>query len=178
VEAETDLAYALLSDAGDACQSGAQLPALILPPDRSFVIEASLLADEGRAEEQAAAGAAKSIAGEGEQQREDRLVPKLKLSNQRVLALTSNLIDLRKLAIAQAVATRTSIDLNVNEARLGHEESILDSQVNDVAWRTVIQSGVVVLDQYEQGGFTSQDAADIVSIAQAIAVGVIAGRVP
>jgi hypothetical protein len=177
VEAETELAYALLSDAGDSCQSQLQLPDLIVPPDRSFIIEASLLADEGRAEEQAAAEAAKSIAAESEQRREERLLPKLQLSNRRVLALASDLIKLRKLAIAQAVATRTSVDLSVNEPRLAHEESILDSQVNDAAWRTVIRSGVVVLDQYEQGGFASQDAADIIAIAQAIAVGVIAGRV-
>ena len=69
------------------------------------------------------------------------------------------------------------MDLDISKARLAHEESILDSQVNDVAWRSVIRSGVIVLDQYEQGGFTAQDAANIISIAQAIAVGVIAGRV-
>ncbi len=175
VEAENELAYALLSDTGDSCQ--AQLPALIVPADRSFIIQVSLLADEGHAAELAAAEAAKSTAADGEQQRQDQLIPELQLSNSRVLALVSDLVKLRKLAIAQAVATRTSVDLTVNEPRLAHEESILDSQVNDVAWRTVIRSGVVVLDQYEQGGFTSQDAADIVSIAQAIAVGVIAGRV-
>jgi hypothetical protein len=175
VEAENELAYALLSDTGDSCQT--QLQALIVPADRSFIIQVSLLADEGHAAELAAAEAAKSTASDGEQQRQDRLIPKLQLSNSRVLALVSDLVKLRKLAIAQAVAMRTSVDLTVNEPRLAHEESILDSQVNDVAWRAVIRSGVVVLDQYEQGGFTSQDAADIVSIAQAIAVGVIAGRV-
>jgi hypothetical protein len=175
VEAENELAYALLSDTGESCQG--QLPALIVPADRAFVIQVMLLADEGRAAEQAAAEAAKSTAADNEQQREERLIPKLQLSNGRVLALVSDFVKLRKLAIAQAVATRTSMDLTVSGPRLAHEESILDSQVNDVAWRTVIRSGVVVLDQYEQGGFTSQDAADIVSIAQAIAVGVIAGRV-
>jgi hypothetical protein len=176
VEAEAELAKALLSDAGDSCQS--QLVSLIVRADRSFVVETSLLADEGQAEEQAVAEAAKSIGTEGEQQREQRLVPKIQIANRRVLALTSDLIKLRELATAEAVATRTSLDLAVNEPRLAHEESILDSQVNDVAWRAVIRSGVVVLDQYEQGGFTAQDAADIIAIAQAIAVGVIAGRVP
>ncbi len=175
VEAENELAYALLSDTGDPCQG--QLPSLIVPADRSFIIQITLLADEGHAAEQAAAEAAKSTAADNEQQREERLIPKLQHSNGRVLALTSDLVKLRKLAIAQAVATRTSVDLTVNGPRLAHEESILDSQVNDVAWRTVIRSGVVVLDQYEQGGFTSQDAADIIAIAQAIAVGVIAGRI-
>jgi hypothetical protein len=175
VEAETELATALLAEAGDTCQ--AQRSRLIVPPDKPFIVQVSLLADEGRAAQQAAIEAGKSVAGESEQQHQQRIVPKIVDANRQMLALTGDLIKVRKLAIADAIARRTSIDLEISQARLAHEESILNSQANDVAWRDVIRSGVVVLDQYEQGGFTSQDAADIVAIAQAIAVGAIAGRV-
>lgn len=175
VEAETELATALLAEAGDTCQ--AQPSRLIVPPDKPFIVQVSLLADEGRAAQQAAIEAGKSVAGQSEQQRQQRIVPKIVGANRQMLALTGDLIKVRKLAIADAIVRRASIDLEISQARLAHEESILNSQANDVAWRDVIRSGVVVLDQYEQGGFTSQNAADIVAIAQAIAVGAIAGRV-
>lgn len=174
VEAERRLASALLANSGCNCQ---QSPAtLIIPADRSFVVQASLLAAEGSAAQHAVAEAAKSISGETEQQREQRVVPQIQDANKQTVALASDLIKLRQLAVAESIATRVSLDLKMSSARLAHEESIEDSKVNDAAWRAVIRSGAVVLNQYEQGGFTAQDAADIVSIAQAIAVGVIAGR--
>jgi hypothetical protein len=175
VQAEIELASALLSDIGKPCPQS--VTPFIVDSDVSFNVKAVLLADEARAAEQASTEAAKPVGEEKEKPREQRLIPQIQKVNSRTLELVNDLIKLRKLAIAQAITTRTSMDLDVTEARLGHEESILDSQVNDVAWRTVIRSGVVVLDQYEQGGFTAQDAANIISIAQTIAVGVIAGRV-
>ena len=171
VEAETLLAKALLSTIGelnspgvDACTS--HPTTLIVLPTTSVTSKAQQLQIQVRAQEQSALKNAKNSVVE----------PMTKL-NYDSLSLAGRLADLRYLAIAESIATRTSMDLAISEARLSHEESILVSQVNDIAWRTVIRSGVVVLNQYEQGGFTAQDAADIVSIAQAVAVGVIAGRI-
>ncbi len=171
VQAEGDLAEALLEDIDNLdVEEKLSKNALIVGEGTAFDVEVVRLAEKGRASEQAGLEAAKS----GSEDKQRQAMVSMFIATD---GMTSRLIELRELAIAQAIATRTSMDLAVGNARLAHEESILDSQVNDVAWRAVIRSGVVVLNQYEQGGFTSQDAADIIAIAQSIAVGIIAGRV-
>jgi hypothetical protein len=49
--------------------------------------------------------------------------------------------------------------------------------MNDKAWRAVLKAGVIVLDQYEQGGFKPEDAATLARIAQTVALGIIAAKV-
>jgi predicted transcriptional regulator YheO len=97
--------------------------------------------------------------------------------NLRMDSLTLRLIAIQKFAVAESVITRTSLDLDRSQARLNHEEALIAFKQNDLAWQAVIRSGLTVLNQYEQGGFTSENAATIVQIAQTVALGVIAGRV-
>ena len=153
VHVETQLAYHLLSNVDDTCQN--PLPSLIVPADESFIVDATRMVHEARVAEKEVAQAANPIETENEQQLDERLLPKIQHNNLRILVLSRSLIQIRVLAIAKAIAHRAEADLSVNEARLAHEESIFDSQVNDVAWRTEIRSEAAFLDQYEQGGFSS-----------------------
>ena len=98
-------------------------------------------------------------------------------SDANMLALFNKLLKLRKLAVADSMSLRAQLALQRDAARLDHEESLLDAQVNDREWKAVLRAGVGVLNQYEQGGFTKEDAANLIRIAQAIALGVIAGKV-
>jgi hypothetical protein len=41
----------------------------------------------------------------------------------------------------------------------------------------VLRAGVVTLNEYEQGGFKPEDAANIIRIAQTVALGIIAASV-
>jgi hypothetical protein len=97
-------------------------------------------------------------------------------SDLAMLGLAQNLLLVRKLAVADSISARAELTLARDSARLAHEESLLDAQVNDQEWRAVLRSGLAVLNQYEQGGFTREDAANIIRIAQTLALGVIAGR--
>jgi hypothetical protein len=98
-------------------------------------------------------------------------------SDANMLALFNKLLKLRKLTVADSMSLRAQLALQRDAARLDHEESLLDAQVNDREWKAVLRAGVGVLNQYEQGGFTREDAANLIRIAQAIALGVIAGKV-
>jgi hypothetical protein len=106
-----------------------------------------------------------------------RVISALQNSDRAMLALSSQLLMLRKLAVADSISVRCELGLARDSTRLDHEESLLNAQVNDQEWRTVLRSGVAVLNQYEQGGFTREDAANIIRIAQTLALGVIAGKV-
>jgi hypothetical protein len=106
-----------------------------------------------------------------------RVITALQNSDRAMLALSSQLLMLRKLAVADSISVRCELGLARDSTRLDHEESLLNAQVNDQEWRTVLRSGVAVLNQYEQGGFTREDAANIIRIAQTLALGVIAGKV-
>jgi hypothetical protein len=170
VNAGIRLARALHTDAGGDCAAKDKPSAnFIIDSDKSMAVEAALLARQGHA-------AAANSAG-GTHQNDAEQIKWINTANRRLLELAGKLIRLRQLAVAQSISSRAKMDLYVNESRLAHEEAILDSQVNDVAWRTVMRSGVVVLDQYEQGGFSAQDAGRILNVAQTVALGVIAGRI-
>ena len=108
---------------------------------------------------------------------DDRIQAQFAESNKNMLALANVLLNVRKLAVADSMSIRAELGLDRNTARLAHEESLLDAQVNDREWKAVLRAGVAVLNQYEQGGFTREDAANIIRIAQTIALGVIAGKV-
>lgn len=107
-----------------------------------------------------------------------RVMTALQESDRKMLALSNNLLMLRKLAVADSILFRAELGLERDSARLNHEESILTAQVTDLAWRTALKAGVTVLDQYEQGGFKAEDLANIIRIAQTVALGIIAGKVP
>jgi len=101
----------------------------------------------------------------------------LNSSDENILAMSKVLSNLRKLVVADSISLRAELGLERDTKRLDHEESLLDAQVNDREWKAVLRAGVGVLNQYEQGGFTKEDAANIIRIAQTIALGVIAGKV-
>ncbi|BBK43494.1 hypothetical protein STVA_35140 [Allostella vacuolata] len=59
-------------------------------------------------------------------------------------------------------------------ARARHQESIAQSQVGDRAWQAVIASGLDGLAAYHQGGVTDEDIANLIRLAQGIALFIIA----
>jgi hypothetical protein len=92
-------------------------------------------------------------------------------------AIVKYLQDLRKLVLADSITARTKAMLKLTEARLDHEESIMLSRLNDEAWQALLKTGADGLLAYHHGGFTREDAANIIRIAQTIALGFIAGGV-
>jgi hypothetical protein len=95
----------------------------------------------------------------------------------RVDGMAGWLVAARRLVIADAMLTRTEHLLNLAATRLDHEDSIVASRAHDEAWRAVMRSGLAGLVAFHNGGFTSEDAANIIRIAQAIALAFIAGGV-
>lgn len=83
----------------------------------------------------------------------------------------------REVAHAESIITRNMAVFPVTLARMDHEDSIIESKINDEAWRTLIQSGLNTLVAYHQTGFTPEDAAKIVQTAEAIALVFIASDV-
>jgi hypothetical protein len=81
---------------------------------------------------------------------------------------------LRLLIIAEAIIQRDEARLPVMTARLNHLESIGISEYNDRIWQLYLQAGADGLVAYQKGGFSEADAAQIVRIAEAVAVGIIA----
>jgi len=121
--------------------------------------------------------AARAVNGETDEQRQARVAAALNDADTDMLAVANHLLNLRKLTVADSVIVRAGLSLERNIKRLDHDESILDARANDQVWRTVIRAGVVTLDQYEQGGLKPEDAANIIRIAQTVALGAIAVRV-
>jgi hypothetical protein len=91
--------------------------------------------------------------------------------------IAGRLVSIRRLTVADALLVRSETMLDVAEARLAHEESILASRFNDEMWQAVLRSGIDGLVAYHQGGFTREDAANIIRIAQAVALAFIAGGI-
>jgi hypothetical protein len=95
------------------------------------------------------------------------------LNNNNTIADT--VLVLRKAALAESIIARNQSLFKVAVARLEHQDSIMDSAVGDAAWQAVIKNGLDGLVAYHQSGFTREDAANIIRIAQTIALGFIAG---
>jgi hypothetical protein len=91
-------------------------------------------------------------------------------------SLAGTVLVLRKAALADSIIARNQSLFKVTVARLEHQDSIMDSAIGDAAWQVVIKSGLDGLVAYHQSGFTKEDAANIIRIAQSIALGVIAGK--
>lgn len=85
-------------------------------------------------------------------------------------------LTLRKLAIAESVLRRNRSLFVVKVGRLEHQQSIARSALADATHRSLIQAQLNGLAAYHQGGFTKEDAANIVRIAQSIALFSIANN--
>ena len=85
--------------------------------------------------------------------------------------------NVQNLVLSDLIAIRAKHFLELASARLDHQESIQLSRINDEAYMAAERSAANSLVNYHRGGFTGEDAANIISIAQAIALGVIAGGV-
>jgi hypothetical protein len=87
------------------------------------------------------------------------------------------LVFLREEAVAESILWRLRTLVPLAIARTDHEYSITISSINDQEYQALIQNGLAGLVAYHDGGLTSQDVANLINFAQAIGVGVIAGRV-
>ena len=76
----------------------------------------------------------------------------------------------RKLAIAESIRNRNESTFKVKVARLEHLHSIANSALADATRRSLIRAQIDGLTAYHQGGFTKEDAANIIRIAQTVAL--------
>lgn len=84
------------------------------------------------------------------------------------------LLALRKETLAESIMARNQSLFDVTLARLDHQDSIYESIAGDAAWQAVIRSGIEGMAAYHQSGFSAEDAANIIRIAQTIALAFIA----
>lgn len=87
------------------------------------------------------------------------------------------LINSRNLFIADLILTRARNLYELTMAGIDHKESILSSQIEDRRYLAMLKSISDSLVVFHRGGFSRQDATDIINIAQAIAIAVLAGRI-
>lgn len=59
-------------------------------------------------------------------------------------------------------------------ARIRHQESIVTSEVGDRAWQALVASGLDGLVAYHEGGITDEDIANLIRLAQGVALFIIA----
>jgi hypothetical protein len=88
--------------------------------------------------------------------------------------ISTTVLSLREAALAESILARNQSLFKVSLARLDHQDSITDSAIGDATWQVVIKSGLAGLVAYHQSGFTKEDAANIIRIAQSIALSFIA----
>ncbi len=93
------------------------------------------------------------------------------------LIIAKILENIRYLYLADLIITRANELYKLSSARLNHKESILSAQIEDRRYLALLGSGSDSLVMFERGGVTREDVADIINIAQAIAVAVLAGRI-
>jgi hypothetical protein len=87
------------------------------------------------------------------------------------------MFNLRLHATSEIIVRRTLTILPLKLERLAHSRSIDASELNARAYQAIVSSGIDGLVAYENGGLTAAEIGDIIQFAQAIGVGVIAGRV-
>ena len=88
--------------------------------------------------------------------------------------MTSRLYALRAYATAKWFVLYQESSLPVRLARLAHQDSVTESHENDRAWQALIGSGIDALVDYHKGGVKKEDIANIVRLAQSIALFIIA----
>ena len=81
---------------------------------------------------------------------------------------------LRLLSTARALPKKTSAFVEIESRRLDHLDSIAISEHNDRVHQLYFQGAADGLVAYHRGGFSKEDAAQIVRIAQAVGVGFLA----
>jgi len=92
-------------------------------------------------------------------------------------AASLSLVNLRDVVVGESILARVSSTTPVALARIEHTRSIVESSINDRQYQAVINSGLAGLVAYHEGGLTSEDIANVIRFVQAVAVGVLAGRV-
>jgi gas vesicle protein len=92
-------------------------------------------------------------------------------------AASGELVNLRDIILAESITARVSSTTHVALARLEHIRSITESSINDSQYQALIRSGLAGLVRYHEGGLTSEDVANVIRLVQAIAVGVLTGKV-
>lgn len=90
---------------------------------------------------------------------------------------SQSLVNLRDAVVGESILSRVSSTTPVALARIEHTRSIVESSINDRQYQAVIASGLAGLVAYHEGGLTSEDIANVIRFVQAVAVGVLAGRV-
>jgi hypothetical protein len=162
----------LYEDANSAVRLAEALVADDLTTNWTGILRNDLLAHaiEGRAFLAALPGLPPGVASDGDNPEENSL-----RVTEQVDTMTEWLVSARRLIVADSMLTRTDRLVALAVARLNHEDSITDSRANDESWRAVMRSGLAGLVAYHNGGFTAEDAANIIRIAQAIALAFIAG---
>lgn len=81
---------------------------------------------------------------------------------------------LRRMAVADTIAVRSNVVIKMALARYDHEESIIQSRLNDRAWRELLQAGVDGLKAYHDGGLSAEDVATVTRVLNTAALAVIA----
>lgn len=97
--------------------------------------------------------------------------------HQQTKTLAATLGAVRRVVVSEVIVKRADEMLRLGDARLTHEDSIIESRVADEGWRVVVRNGLAGLVAFHDGGFTAEDAANVIRIAQAIALVFIAGGV-
>lgn len=92
-------------------------------------------------------------------------------------AASLTLVNLRDAVVGESILARVSSATPVALARIEHMRSIVESSINDRQYQALIGSGLAGLVAYHEGGLTSEDIANVIRFVQAVAVGVLAGRV-
>jgi hypothetical protein len=87
------------------------------------------------------------------------------------------LLCFREEAIAESIVSRLGALTPLAIDRMIHINGIADAEINDQEYQSLITSGLVGLVSYHDGGLTAQDVANVINFAQAVGVGVIAGRI-
>lgn len=91
--------------------------------------------------------------------------------------ISDSLITARKLAIAKDIISRQIPLLDVSLSRLKHEDSVVYSRLNEASWLSLVNRGLEGLVAYHKGGLDEEDTANIIRLAQTVALGVIGARV-
>lgn len=88
-------------------------------------------------------------------------------------AIGQHLLRLRQWTTSMVLIARTRANLKVSLSRLDHQDSIVQSRVNDEARQAVIRNGLAGLVAYHKAGWSDEDTANLLSTAQSVALGVI-----
>ena len=79
--------------------------------------------------------------------------------------------------IADRIVSRNYATIPPKLARIYHQQSIIDSEINAQEYQSIISTSLGGLVAYHDGGLTSDEVASVINFAQAVGVGIIAGRI-